>query len=261
METGIKSIRTQIVLVNLFVVAVAVSLAMVATLILTLVQDRQIIDRNLINSAEVIARVPMVIEALEGGEPTPEFTAYLDGTVSGVSDIDEIIVADTDSIQLYAPDSDRVGEAYTGEAQNALLLQAEAFTSDDTGGSGSERCAYAPVTNSDGVLLGFVMVGMNEQEISPPLWRTIIYFVLIALAAFLLGGLIATKVSERIKRPLMGYEPAAFLGLFHQREDILEALEEGVMAIDADGKVMYINRAAAEMLNIDRNTVGRPLRG
>lgn len=260
METGTRSIRTQIVLVNLFVVAVAVSLAMGATLILTLVQDRQIIDRNLINSAQVIARVPMVIEALEGGGPNPGFTAYLDGTVSGVSDIDVITVADTDSIQLYAPDPDQVGRPYTGQAQNALLRQAEAFTSGDTGGSGTERCAYAPVTDADGALLGFVMVGMNTRTLSPPLWRTVVYFVLIALAALLLGGLIATKVSERIKRPLMGYEPAAFLGLFHQREDILEALEEGVMAIDADAKVIYINRAAAGMLNIERNAVGRPLR-
>ncbi|MEA4934039.1 MAG: sensor histidine kinase [Lawsonibacter sp.] len=260
METGTSSIRTQIVFVNLFVVAVTVLLAMGATLTLTIVQDRGIIDRNLINSAQVVARVPMVIDALQSGAPNPTFTAYLDGTVSGVSDIDVIIVADTDSIQLYAPNQDQVGKPYSGQAQNALLLLAETFTSDDTGGSGTERCAYAPVVGADGALLGFVMVGMNTRSISPQLWRTAIYFALIALAAFLLGSLIATRASKRIKRPLMGYEPTAFLGLFHQREDILEALEEGVMAIDADAKIMYINRAASNMLHIERNAVGKPLR-
>ncbi|MGE4277255.1 MAG: ATP-binding protein [Lawsonibacter sp.] len=260
METGTSSIRTQIILVNLFVVTVTVLLAMGATLILTLIQDKQIIDRNLINSAQVVARVPMVMEALQSGSPTPAFTAYLDGTVSDVSDIDVIIVADDDSIQLYAPNLDQVGKPYTGQAQNALLRLAEAFTSNDTGGSGTERCAYAPVISPDGTLLGFVMVGMNTRSISPQLWRTIIYFALIALAALLLGGLIATRVSKGIKRPLMGYEPTAFFGLFHQREDILEALEEGVMAIDADSKVIYINRAATSMLHIERNAVGKPLR-
>ncbi|MEM5779718.1 MAG: hypothetical protein AAGU02_01070, partial [Lawsonibacter sp.] len=118
METGTRSIRTQIVLVNFFVVSVTVLLAMGATLILTLVQDRRIIDRNLINSAQVVARVPMVIETLQNGTPNPGFTAYLDRTVSGVNDIDVVIVADTGSIQLYAPDPDQVGKPYSGQAQN-----------------------------------------------------------------------------------------------------------------------------------------------
>ena len=30
----------------------------------------------------------------------------------------------------------------------------------------------------------------------------------------------------------MGYEPDVFRKLFHQREDILEALDEGILAID-----------------------------
>lgn len=260
MKTGARSIRTQIVLVNLLMAAVAILLAMGATLILILVQDRQIIDRNLINSAQVLTRVPMIVETLGGGEPTPAFTAYLDDTILGVSDIDVIIVADTDGIQYYTHDPAQVGKPYTGQALNALRLEAEAFTSDDTGDSGSERCAYAPVTGPDGTLLGFVMVGMKTRSTSIPLWRTVLYFVVIALVMSLLGALIARKFSERIKRSLMGYEPAAFLGLFNQREDILEALEEGVMAIDADEKIIYINRAAADMLDLGRDAVDQLLR-
>lgn len=260
METGTRPVRTQIVFVNFLVVSVTVLLAMGATLILTLVQDRQIIDRNLINSAQVIARVPMVIETLQSDAPNPEFTAYLDGTVSEVSDIDAVIVADTDSTQLYAPDPGQVGEPYSGQAQKALLHQAQAFTSSDTGTSGTERCAYAPVMSPGGELLGFVMVGINTRTISPTLWSTVFYFAMVALIALMLGSIIATNVSKRIKRPLMGYEPTDFLSLFHQREDILEALEEGVMAIDSDAKVMYVNRAAVNMLHIEDNSVGKPLR-
>lgn len=260
METETRPIRTQLVLVNFLVVSVTVLLAMGATLILTLVQDRQIIDRDLINSAQVIARVPVVVEALQSGAPSPGFTAYLDDTVSGVSDIDVAIVADTDSVQLYAPDPGQVGKPYTGQAQNALLHQAQAFTSSDTGASGTERCAYAPVADPDGRLLGFVMVGINTRTISPTLWSTAFYFAMIALVALVLGSVIATNVSKRIKGPLMGYEPTDFLSLFHQREDILEALEEGVLAIGADSKVMYVNRAAVNMLHLEENSVGKPLR-
>ena len=40
-----------------------------------------------------------------------------------------------------------------------------------------------------------------------------------------MGALLALRLSRRIKRSLMGYEPDAFARRFHQREDILETLE------------------------------------
>lgn len=260
MENEDRSIRAQIVVANLFVVAVVMLLAMGAALILTITQDRRIVDRNLINSAQVVARIPMVVEALQAGAPNPEFTAFLDGTISDVSDIDVIVIADTGSVQLYAPDHSQVGRRYTGQAQNALLRQTKAFTSSDTGNSGSERCAYAPVTDQDGELLGFAVVGVYTNKLATPPRQTAIYFALIGIMAFLIGILISAKVSNRIKHSLMGYEPAALLGLFHQREDILEALEEGILAIDAQSKVIYINHAAANMFKVERDAaMGRPI--
>lgn len=48
----------------------------------------------------------------------------------------------------------------------------------------------------------------------------------------------------------MGYEPDAFARRFHQREDILEALEEGILAIDREGRIIFLNAAAAQMLSL-----------
>ena len=261
MENGTKSIRAQILRVNLLVVAVAVLLTMAATLLLTITQNRRAIDRNLMNSAQVIARVPMVVSDLENGTPTEGLQDFLDESIAQVSDIDVIVVADTNSIQFYSQNREFIGKPYSGKAQNSLLQNAAAFTSDDTGASGATRCAYAPVFGKGGKLVGFVMVGIYMRSISVYLWRTALYFALIAAAASILSGLISSKLSARIKHSLMGYEPSAFLGLFHQREDILQALEEGVMAIDADSNVMYVNHAAANMLNLDWDfAVGKPLK-
>lgn len=261
METGTKSIRTQIIHINLLVVTMVIVLAMGGSLLLTIAQNRQAIDRNLMNSAQVIARVPMVVSDLENGKPTLGLWEFLDQAIVQVTDIDVIVVADTSNIQYYSHDKDLVGRPYTGQAQYSLFQNKIAFTSDDTGASGATRCAYAPVIGKDDQLLGFVMVGIYMRSISAALWRTVLYFVLIAVTALILGGLISSKLSERIKSSLMGYEPSAFLGLFHQREDILQALEEGVMAIDADARVMYLNHAAANMLNLDEaSIVGKPLK-
>lgn len=58
----------------------------------------------------------------------------------------------------------------------------------------------------------------------------------------------------------MGYEPDAFARRFHQREDILEALEEGILAIDREGRIIFLNAAAAQMLSLaPEAAMGRPL--
>ena len=80
-----------------------------------------------------------------------------------------------------------------------------------------------------------------------------------ALAAAV-GALLALRLSRRIKRSLMGYEPDAFARRFHQREDILEALEEGILAIDREGRIIFLNAAAAQMLSLaPEAAMGRPL--
>lgn len=254
------SIRTQIFFVNLLIVVVTVLLSMGGTLALTLYQERQVTDRNLMNSAQVVARVPMVAWALANETPTEDLWDFLDGSIAQISDIDVIAVADIDGTQLYYPDRQLIGRPYAGTVQARILAGEGAFTSNDTGVSGAERCAYAPVVGEDGNLLGFVMVGIYMRSISDKLWGTLGSFALVALTAAGLGGLLSAKLSDHIKKSLMGYEPAAFLDLFQQREDILEALEEGVMAIDSGSNIIYLNRAAANMLSLERESVvGRPL--
>ena len=60
----------------------------------------------------------------------------------------------------------------------------------------------------------------------------------------------------------MGYEPDVFRKLFHQREDILEALDEGILAIDRDCVITYMNAACLGMFGAKaaEDVLGRPLR-
>ena len=50
--------------------------------------------------------------------------------------------------------------------------------------------------------------------------------------------------------------------MFHQREDILETLEEGIIAIDKNADVIYVNPAGLHLLNAQRlsDVLGRPLK-
>lgn len=253
-------IRTQIFVVNLIVVGVTIVLTLFGTLYITLNENHKTRDRTLMNSAQMLARVPLVTRDLEAGVPTEELWDYLDTSIAKISDIDIIAVANVNNIQFYYPNRDFIGRPYEGTVQHRILAGEPAFNSDDTGRSGAERCAYAPIAGADGQLLGFVMVGIYMRSVTQGTVSSILSFIMIAAVSIAFGSILSFKLSDRIKSSLMGYEPEVLMGLFHQREDVLEALEEGILAIDERANVMYINGAAAKMLGRDKRELeGRPL--
>jgi len=66
--------------------------------------------------------------------------------------------------------------------------------------------------------------------------------------AIALELVISLKLSSSIKKSLLGYEPNVFSAMFRVRDNILETLNEGVLAVDTDGVVQFANKPAAVML-------------
>ena len=255
-----SSIRARLMRMNLVIVIVSIALSIGGTLYFTLRSEQTALDNNLLNSASILSQVPMIQEALQGERTIEELSDYLDETTSRTSDIDLILVGDTQSKLLYVPDSTLIGTSYVGTAQQAALAGEAPYTSNETGPMGSDHSAYAPVRDEAGEVIGFVIVGVYFRSMALVGLHTVLRLLAVGVVAAVLGSLLAMRLSCSIKQSLMGYEPDAFARRFHQREDILDALEEGILAIDAEQKVIFLNKAAAEMLSIERQTaVGRPL--
>ena len=105
------------------------------------------------------------------------------------------------------------------------------------------------IYDEDGNYIGFVMAIMLMQNIHKETWQTAFVFMLITIAAILMELLISTELSSTIKKSLMGYEPDVFSAMYRIRDNILESLDEGIIAIDNKGNVQFVNGAAEGMLN------------
>ena len=258
-QTG-RSIRAQLMWLSLIIVTVSVALSLAGTLYITLRTERKTLDQNLLNSASILSQVPLVREALLGEVPADELADFLDAATARTSDIDLILVGDTESVLRYAPDRSFIGSRYTGSAQTSALAGAEPYTFDDSGPMGSDHSAYAPIRDESGAVIGFMAVGLYLRSLTHVALTTALRLAAIGALAAAVGALLALRLSRRIKRSLMGYEPDAFARRFHQREDILEALEEGILAIDREGRIIFLNAAAAQMLSLaPEAAMGRPL--
>lgn len=239
----------------MLVVIMTILLTLCGTLIWTLRQDERTLDQRLLNSAQFVARVPNIVSGLMGEETSDGLLEFLDTTIEGDQDVDIITIVDRQNMQHYHPDHQLIGKRYSGQEQQRVFEEKEMFTTYDAGVAGIERCAYVPIMDDNDEVLGFVMVGVSMQNVTVNVVITIISFALIALIALGVGAFMSFKLSNRIKESLMGYEPEAVLGMFHQRNDILDALDEGIIAIDEAADVMYINQAASKMLDVKREEV------
>ena len=233
--------RVQMVLI----ITLALFLGIAGTLI-NIHFERQKRDQNLQNVAEAIAQSPILTEQQID---TIILTEYLDSLRDTLDNIDVISVVDSNYVRLYHSNHELINSTYDGTIPEFDDDSEGYYATNDNGPSGTQRRAYAAIYDEDGNYIGFVMAIMLMQNIHKETWQTAFVFMLITIAAILMELLISTELSSTIKKSLMGYEPDVFSAMYRIRDNILESLDEGIIAIDNEGNVQFVNGAAEGMLN------------
>ena len=208
-------------------------------------------DQNLQNIAEAVANSPLVDDKIKNPDDkktTELLNEYLDSLKTTLDNIDVISFVSRENVRLYHSNHDLIGTEYDGTMPEFEKVSKEYYTANETGPSGSQRRAYAAVYDKDGNYTGFVMTIMLLKNIKAETLQILFIFALITLAAILMELIISAELSNSIKKSLHGYEPNVFSAMFQVRDNILESLNEGVLAVDKNGIVQFANRSAAKML-------------
>ena len=257
---GNRTLHGQLTRMNLALVLSTALLALLGALVITLGVEHQSVDLHLRESARIIAQFPQVRQALEGQDPA-DTIEILDGLIQQSPEIDIILVGDCQGQLYYAKDHTFIGSTYGGDAYRGALQEGEIYVVDETSLEEADRCAFAPVRGTDAAVVGFVAVGIYARSTLSLTLSTLAQFLMIAAIACALGLLLASRLSRRIKTALMGYEPEDFHRLFHRQQEVLDALEEGIMAIDRSGSVIFINQSATRLLELSsrEDCLGRPV--
>ena len=251
-----KFYRAQIILI----ISLALFLGIAGTLI-NIHFETQKRDQNLQNIAEVIASFPKLteIEMYQNGEgDTSGLVEYLDHLKSTIDNIDVISVVNQENVRIYHSNHELIGTIYDGTHPKFEMELEGYYATNDSGPSGTQRRAYAAMYDKNGDYIGFVMAITLMQNIYKETLQTAFIFCLITIAAILMELLISEELMRTIKKSLLGYEPGVFTAMYQIRDNILESLDEGIVAIDREGTVQFVNHAASTILK-DINFVGQPL--
>ena len=208
-------------------------------------------DQNLQNIAEAVASSPLIDDKIanpDDKKTTELLNEYLDSLKISLDNIDVISFVSRENIRLYHSNHELIGTEYDGAIPEFEKVSKEYYTSNETGPSGSQRRAYAAVYDKNGNYTGFVMTILLLENIKAETLQILFIFALITIAAILIELIISAELSSSIKKSLHGYEPNVFSAMFQVRDNILESLNEGVLAVDKNGVVQFANRSAAKML-------------
>lgn len=209
-------------------------------------------DRNLQNVAEAIAKTPFLTEKDYSDDVYyTVFSEYLDSLKDTLEDIDVISVISIDGKRLYHSSHELIGTVYDGTTPDFVTNSEGYYTTTDNGPSGTQRRAYAAIYDENGDYIGFVMAIMLMKNVKTEVFQIFLTFTLITIVAILMELLISAELSGKIKECLLGYEPDVFTSMFRMRDNILESLDEGIVAVNNNGEVQFANKSAVKILTSD----------
>lgn len=157
------------------------------------------------------------------------------------------VVTDMRGVRYSHPNRQIIGQAFIGDDLRPTL-QGKENESVNHGVLAQALRVFTPVYDDQHRQIGVVAVGISlakvDEQVSESRWR----MLWSGLFSVLAGALGIAGLVRVLKRLLLGLEPWEIAMLFKQRQAMLQSLREGVIAVDAQGRMTVINHAARQML-------------
>lgn len=206
------------------------------------------IDEILVSTVESLRSTPTVRDMLLAGECPPDMAEYLDGVIAYTSDLDYITIANTDSIRVYHVNKSKIGEHFDGGDQYRALEGESYLTDTKPAERDVARRAFGPVYDDDGNIIGFVMAAATHgriDDLRKQIYQT--YFSLSVLV-FILSTAICAALAVYLGKRLRGVKTDDMIRMYLTQNDVLNALDEGLVSFDHSGKIRLVNSAATKFL-------------
>jgi two-component system CitB family sensor kinase len=168
-----------------------------------------------------------------------------------------IVVMDTRGVRWSHTDVGQIGRHVSTDP--SVALSGREIMQIDRGTLGRSARAKVPLRDGDGRIVGAVSVGIAYDSVRERLLATVPVLLLYAGAALGVGVLAALLVSRRLQRRTHGLAFADISALLDEREAMLHGIREGVIALDAQGRVRLLNDEAQRLLGLGPDATGRAL--
>ncbi|WP_099611294.1 ATP-binding protein [Vibrio fujianensis] len=173
--------------------------------------------------------------------------------LQGISDANFIVVGDQNGIRLAHPDKSNIGYPMQGGDNRRALEEGLHYYSIRKGSLGFAIRGKSPVVSPTGEIIGVVSVGYLLDTVSNwlRLYSTPFFFALFII--LMCSSLGAWLFSRHIKSQMYGMEPEDIALSLRVQNSVFEAVYEGIIAVDKQGRILSANQRGLKILGIARN--------
>ncbi|OQP06182.1 histidine kinase [Geobacillus sp. 46C-IIa] len=207
---------------------------------------KQQIGMRALNVAETVASTPLVREAFRDPNPSMRLQPFAEH-IRQKTGAEYVVIGNRQGIRYAHPLPDRIGKTMVG-GDNEEVLKGKAIISEAVGSLGPAIRGKAPIFNENGHVIGIVSVGFLLEDIQRTVWSYSLKIFLFSVLALLLGAVGAVAIARTVKKSIHGLEPEEIGLLYQEKQAILEAIREGIVAINHEGTVTMVNQTALKLL-------------
>jgi two-component system CitB family sensor kinase/two-component system sensor histidine kinase DcuS len=221
---------------------------------------REQISRKAIEVAGSVALNQQIRDALEAGNS--HVIQSVTESIRKATDAEFIVVGDTRGIRYSHPDPEKIGRQFVGGDLDGALKEGRSYASEAVGTLGPSLRGIAPIRAAGDRIIGFVAVGYLSRDIEVMIHDKQLEILIYVIIVLLFGICGATAIAHGLKSAIMGLEIHEIAALFHERNAIFSAIREGIIAVDANGYLSFVNSAARHYLGqeFDKGLHDRPLK-
>ena len=244
---GRMKLRTRLLLAltSIVLIQAAISGAFTLQYIKHVMEDR--LGEQALQLSKVVSQLPQIREGLLA--TNPEQVQHYAELIRAQTEARFIVVGDVEGIRYSHPLPERIGKKRVG-GDNQRALAGESYVSRAVGSLGPSLRGKSPVRDDSGDIIGVTSVGYMLDTVDNTVGNYQQSILQILLVSLFISIVIAVATSRYFKRILFGLEPEEIARLFEERNSTLQTILEGIIAIDAEGNITTINKAAVETLGL-----------
>jgi two-component system CitB family sensor kinase len=213
--------------------------------------DRKLTDQygsRALAVAHTVAADPVVAAAAADEDPQGILPARAEAARHASGAL-FVVITDRHGLRLAHPTPELLHEHVSTDP--TAVLNGHDTINVERGTLGLSARGKTPLRDASGTIVGEVSVGFKASEIQAYVWQQLGLAGVVAGCALLLGIAGSALLSRRLKRLTLGLEPRELAELVQEREAVLRGISEGVLAVDAAGRVSVCNSEAARLLGVD----------
>ena len=259
MKRDFLKLQTKIALLTIIIVLISISSIMFFMTQWMTDNIRKEAENNISNVANMLANSPVVFDGLSNKSQQFMVQPYTMKLIESTKNIEVMVVADMEGIRVAHPNPERIGGRFVGGDEKDVL-KGKSYISEAVGTLGHQIRAFVPVYDKGGRQVGFVMVGALMESIDKIKKQNQKNLILFSAVGIIIGIIGAFILSTNIKKSLLGLEPKEISKMYLEKKGMLDAIHEGIVAIDADLNITLVNDSAIELLGLEKdNIIGQPI--